>query len=276
MSENGKSFEILLGEMGEVGGLLHGMHASEGGAGNITVMCELPGFSPEEHGLVEKTIQLPLDVPELAGRRLLVTGSGCRLRDLAKKPLCNLGVVEVLPGGRDGRVYYLEEGRFRAPTTEYNTHLRLIQREVRLNGSRFFAVLHAQPLYLTYLTHIPAYQETMALNRALYRWQAEQIVFYPYGVAYIPFVAPGSDALMELTNDSDSRCRFIIWGKHGVVSLSDESLLKAQDSIEYFEAAAQYEYLDLSAGGPAEGLSNDELREICDFKGVTSELLDRL
>jgi rhamnulose-1-phosphate aldolase len=266
-------FEKILEEMSEVGGLLHEMRASEGGAGNITVMSELEGFNHVEYGFSTKQIHLPFPVPHLAGRKLVVTGSGCRLRDLVGNPLENVGLIEIMEDGRTGIAYYLEEGNFKAPTSEYNTHLKLIQREVEINSVSFFAVLHAQPLYLTFLTHIPAYQDELILNRALYRWQAEQIVFYPYGITFVPFLAPGSDELMVSTYRADSRRQFIVWSKHGVVSLSAVSLPEAMDSIEYFEAAAQYEYLNIAANNPASGLDLNELTEICEFKQVDSDIL---
>jgi len=236
-------------------------------------LSELNGFSPAEYGLSSKPINLPFPVPHLAGRKLIVTGSGCRLRDLVRNPLENVGLIEIMEDGGTGIASYLEEGNFSAPTSEYNTHLKLIQREVEINSVSFFAVLHAQPLYLTFLTHVPEYQDELTLNRALYRWQAEQIVFYPYGITFVPFIAPGSDELMESTYRADSRRQFIVWGKHGVVSLSAASLPKAMDSIEYFEAAAQYEYLNIAAKNPASGLDLNELKEICEFKQVDSDIL---
>ena len=44
---------------------------------------------------------------------------------------------------------------------------------------------------------------------------------------------------------------------------SEVSVNKACDLIEYAEAAARYEYLNLAAGEPAAGLSPEEIRSIC-------------
>ncbi len=43
--------------------------------------------------------------------------------------------------------------------------------------------------------------------------------------------------------------------------------------IEYAEAAARYEYLNLQAGEPATGLSEDEQRQICKHLGLVSRML---
>jgi rhamnulose-1-phosphate aldolase len=44
---------------------------------------------------------------------------------------------------------------------------------------------------------------------------------------------------------------------------SDVSVKRAADRVEYAETAAKYEYLNLSAGEIGEGLSIDEIRNIC-------------
>ncbi|MBO0701835.1 MAG: rhamnulose-1-phosphate aldolase, partial [Candidatus Dormibacteraeota bacterium] len=61
--------------------------------------------------------------------------------------------------------------------------------------------------------------------------------------------------------------------KHGVVARSGVSVDGAADLIDYLEAAAQFEYLDLVGGGRADGLSKDELRQITSSLGIDSPLL---
>jgi rhamnulose-1-phosphate aldolase len=56
--------------------------------------------------------------------------------------------------------------------------------------------------------------------------------------------------------------RIVVWSKHGVMARSDQSVTKAADRIEYAETAALYEYMDLVNGSKAEGLTQDELREV--------------
>jgi hypothetical protein len=45
------------------------------------------------------------------------------------------------------------------------------------------ALIHAQPPYLVYLSHIPAYREERVLNRLLLRWQPETLAQLPEGLA---------------------------------------------------------------------------------------------
>jgi rhamnulose-1-phosphate aldolase len=134
-------------------------------------------------------------------------------------------------------------------------------------------VIHAQPPFLTYLSHIPAYQDKAYLNSHLLRWQPETILQFPEGLSSIPFHTPGSAQLMAKTVAELREHRLVVWAKHGVVARSAVSIGHAADLIEYAEAAARYEYLNLAAGGEAAGLSPEELRAICSDFGVRSDLV---
>ncbi|MPM92583.1 hypothetical protein SDC9_139718 [bioreactor metagenome] len=57
--------------------------------------------------------------------------------------------------------------------------------------------------------------------------------------------------------------RVVVWAKHGVMACSDISIKRAADRIEYAETGARYEYLNLTVGEIAEGLSLEEIRSIC-------------
>jgi hypothetical protein len=59
------------------------------------------------------------------------------------------------------------------------------------------------------------------------------------------------------------KLRIVIWAKPGVTARSDVSVKRATDRIEFAEVAAKYEYQNLTAGEIAEGLSADEIRDIC-------------
>ena len=56
----------------------------------------------------------------------------------------------------------------------------------------------------------------------------------------------------------------VLWSKHGVMARSDLSVTRAMDRIEYAETGARYEYMDLVAGGVAEGLLREEIRAVAD------------
>ncbi len=69
--------------------------------------------------------------------------------------------------------------------------------------------------------------------------------------------------------------RIVIWAKHGVMARSDVSVKRAADRVEYAETAAKYEYFNLSAGEIGEGLSTDEILQICKKFNVKQNIFQR-
>ena len=257
--------------IGESGRRLSEIEATEGAAGNISVYLGWPVEVRRKFPEVE-TIQLPLEVPELAGGTLLVSGSGRRLREIILDPAANLGALVVEAGGKTGRLYTAPGRLFAQLTSELNSHLAVHRDQVVLTGTNFHAIVHAQPLHLTYLSHIPRYQDEAYLNRHLLRWQPELIVQIPDGIGMVEFNIPGSPALMAATVESLRSHRIVIWAKHGVMARSDLSVKRAADRIEYSETGAKYECMDLSYGSLAEGLSEQEILAICKAWNVDQKI----
>ena len=56
--------------------------------------------------------------------------------------------------------------------------------------------------------------------------------------------------------------QIVVWSKHGVMARSDQSVTRATDRIEYAETGAKYEYMNLVAGGVAEGMTREEIRAV--------------
>ena len=254
-------FEELMVLIGEAGQRISQIEASEGAAGNISLYIGWQVDPRRRFPLVE-TIQLPRPVPALAGAAFLVTGSGRRLREITQDPPGNLGCVVVEQGGQTARLYTSPRRLFANLTSELNSHLAVHASQVAVTHTNFHAVIHAQPIHLTYLSHIPAYQDTLYLNRHILRWQPELIINLPEGVGHVPFQLPGSPALMEATLAALQKHRIILWGKHGVMARSDISVKRASDRIEYAETGARYEYMNLANHELGEGLSVEQIRSV--------------
>jgi rhamnulose-1-phosphate aldolase len=139
-------------------------------------------------------------------------------------------------------------------------------------GTNFNAIIHAQPVHLTFLSHIPRYQEEKFLNTHLLRWQPETIINLPEGIGFIPFCVPGSQEMMAANVKSLRKHRVVIWAKHGAMARSDISIKRAADRLEYAETAARYEYLNLGINEIGVGLSSDEIRSICSAFNVKQEI----
>lgn len=215
---------------------------------------------------------MPTPLPALVGKTFLATGSGRRLREVIQDPAANLGFVIVNEGGSTGELYTSPRRLFEKLTSEFNSHLAVHLSQVQATGTNFHAVIHAQPPHLTFLSHIPRYQDEGYMNRHILRWEPELIVNLPEGIGHVPFLVPGSSDLMNATVEALRAHRVVIWGKHGVIARSDQSVKRAADRIEYAEAGARYEYMDLAAGGLGEGLTDEQIRAICKAFGVSQRI----
>lgn len=252
----------LLEMMGEAGQHLAEIEASEGAAGNISICLRWPIELRTRFPVVNEIV-LPQPVPELAGATFLVSGSGRRLREIIDEPTANIACIVVNQDGRTGKMYTSYHRRFENVTSEFNSHLAVHYDQILASDTNFHAIIHAQPMHLTYLSHIPRYQDEKYLNTHLLRWQPETIINLPEGIGFIPFRLPGSPELMAGNVEALRTHRVVIWAKHGVMARSDVSVKRAADRVEYAETAAKYEYLNLSVGEIGEGLSLEEVRAIC-------------
>ena len=261
----------LLEMMGEAGRRLSEIEASEGAAGNVSVCMRWPVEPRTRFPQVEET-ELPQPVPELAGATFLVSGSGRRLREIIDEPVANVACLIVNEGGQTAKMYTSYQRYFQRVTSEFNSHLAVHYDQICSTDTNFHAVIHAQPLHLTYLSHIPRYQDEHYLNTHLLRWQPETIVNLPEGIGFVPFRVPGSPELMNDSAVSLHDHRIVVWAKHGVMARSDVSVKRAADRIEYAETAAKYEYLNLTTGELGEGLSPEEIRAICETFEVEQDI----
>lgn len=272
LNEPYPDLDELIANISEVGLRLSSIAASEGAAGNISLALGWP-FEVSRRFPLAGEFSLPEPVPELVGRQILVTGSGRRLRDIHLDPVANLGVVAIAADGQYAHLYTSPGCLFERVTSEFNSHLAVHADQVARTGANFHALIHAQPPHLVYLSHIPAYQDHNMLNRHLLRWEPETIVQLPEGVGVLPFLLPGSPALMHANVTQLREHQLVLWCKHGVLARSAHSVTRAADLIEYVETAARYEYMNLVAGNCAQGLSQDELRAVVQSFHVSTSLL---
>ncbi|MGB8648395.1 MAG: class II aldolase/adducin family protein [Anaerolineae bacterium] len=265
------ALDEFLVAIGEAGQRLSEIEASEGAAGNISVYLGWPVEVRRKFPLVER-IDLPAPAPALAGGAILVSGSGRRLREIISDPAANLGCVVIGEEGRTGQLYTSPRRLFSRLTSEFNSHLAVHQDQVSATGTNFHAVVHAQPIHITYLSHIPRYRDETYLNTHLLRWEPETIINLPEGIGCVPFQVPGSPQMMAGNIASLRGHRVVVWSKHGVMARSDTSVKRAADRIEYAETGAHYEYMNLVNGEKGEGLTSDEIRLICKEFGIQQSI----
>lgn len=268
---NSSSVGPLLKQMGEVGAQLSEIGATEGAAGNIS-LCMRDTLEVREFFPQMKEIELPVPAPELAGATILATGSGRRLRDIAEAPTANLAAIIVDDGGKTGRMFTAVDCPFKRVTSEFNSHLAVHHDQMRARPIRSHAIVHAQPKYLTFLSHLPKYQDERYLNSHLMRWQPETILNFPEGIGVLPFLLPGSVHLMLETMLCLREHQLVIWSQHGVMTRADESIVHALDLVEYAETAAHYEVLNLSTGEASGGISPENIRAVAESWNVKQKI----
>jgi rhamnulose-1-phosphate aldolase len=262
----------LLASMGEGGVRISEIDASEGGAGNISI-CVGWDIELRRRFPIQEELSLPLAVPALAGRSLLVTGSGRRLRQIKADPLAAVGALRIHDDGATATLHSSPRRLFERLTSELNSHLAVHHDHVARRAVELHAVVHAQPPHLTYLSHIPAYRDGATMNRRILRWEPETVVALPEGVGVLEFMVPGSAELMAANVEGLRTFQVVLWSKHGVMARSDLSVTRAVDRIEYAETGARYEYMDLVAGGHGQRLDDDELRRVAGAFSVESPWL---
>ncbi len=255
--------DSVISDIGAVADQLVKLDACEGAAGNISV-CLREGIEPSSLFSNIKTINLPQKAVELVSASIVVTGSGTRMREISQAPMANLAYLIVKQDGCTADLYCSPNCTFQKLTSEFNSHLAVHNDQMRDPQVGFHTVIHAQPPFLTYLSHIPRYQETRFLNTRLLRWQPETLLNLPEGIGIFPFELPASTRLMDRTVELMRSHKVVIWAKHGVIARSTLPLQHALDLIEYLEAAAKYEYMNLLAKDVAEGLKEEEISALCD------------
>lgn len=261
----------LLEQIGQAGRHLAEIEASEGAAGNISVCLRHPPMLDALFPDVSP-FTLPQPVPELAGAVLIVSGSGRRLREILDDPGAHLACVQVNADGATAQLRTAPNHRFERISSEFNSHLAVHYDQMTTSAIDFHAVIHAQPMRLTYLSHIPRYSDFHYLNTHLLRWQPESIINLPEGIGFMPFRIPGSNEMMAGNRELLRRHKVVVWAKHGMMARSSRSVKHAVDLVEYAETAAKYEYLNLCAGEPAEGLSAEQIRAICAAFNIQQEI----
>ena len=265
MTETPANLIDLFSEMGETGERMTAIGGLEASAGNLSVFVPLLD-PPGAPFLNQGEIMLPAAAPELAGGWIIVSGAGCRLRDMARRPAATLCLLNILPGGEQAIMFAAGDVH---PTSEFNSHLAIHSEHA--GQAQLHTVLHTQPPFVTYLSHLPGYQDTYIFNRRLMRWEPETILVFPEGIGMLPFQVPGSPEMMAVTLAGLRRHRAVVWGRHGLVTRCAGSIRKAGDMVEYIETAAHYEYLNLSNPQPVEGLSDEDLRRVAERYNIRQE-----
>ena len=244
-------WDEIVEDITEAGERLASVAARPGSAGNISVFVPSLSCSLEP----AERIELPAPAPSLAGGWVVITAAGDRLRDLARRPAEAIVALHIHLSGETATMHAARGIR---PSSEWGSHLAIHEDHRNRSGVDHHAVLHAQPMRLVFLSHLPEISTTEELNERLMRWEPETAAIAHEDVELAVFHEPGSEGRTHGTVEALAHSNAVLWAKHGIVARSDASATEAADLIEYLEAAAAYEVMNLSIGSLAPGLDHEE------------------
>lgn len=258
--ENNHSLKDVIIEVAEIAEYLWQRGWAERNAGNISVnitelihngefdIAELPHFS------------LPHPYPDLANMFFFVSGTGKRMRDLAREPLQNALIIKLNDEGNAYQVISRERAAAKKfkPTSELPTHLG-IHEMIKQRGSNEKVVMHTHANELVALTQIGKYCNEDELNKLLWGMHPETMVFVPEGVGFVPYVTPGTEQIAVETIKALKQHHAAIWEKHGVFAIGN-SPYDTFDLIDILGKSAKIFFLTKSSGHEPQGLSEEQLK----------------
>ncbi len=252
--------EPLFRELASVAQHLWDRGWAERNAGNFSVDVTDALSSVRFQGEYSET-ELPLErpFPELAGRTLLISTTGSRMRDTAKDPRARSCFVHIPGDGPVCRVITTGE-HGAGPTSELATHLAVQGQFVR-TGSPSKVLLHAHVTELIALTQLAQYRSAEAINSLLWSMHPETVQFLPGGVGFIPFLVPGTTRIAEATFGEFTGHDVVVWEKHGCMAVAP-SPDEAFDTMDIIAKAVRIWFLANATGMKPEGLSADAVSEI--------------
>jgi rhamnulose-1-phosphate aldolase len=245
----------------EVAGYLAERGWAERNGGNISVnVTELMTEQGKKRPALVPSIALPKAFKALAGHFFYVTGTGKRMRYVAKSAFGNGSIIRI---NEAGDAYDIIAEQPIMPTSELPSHLAMhaYMREVR--GTNNKVVLHTHPTDLIALTHVPEFLEEGALAYMLWSMIPETRIIVPKGVGIIPYEIPGTMDLADATIEKLAKHDVVMWEKHGCLAVG-EDLIETFDAIDTLSKSSQIFFYAKQAGYQPQGMKKEQLDGLVD------------
>ena len=198
----------------------------------------------------------------LAGDLFLVTGTGCRMRDVYQEPEDHILLIRITTEGDRYEILFPVSEKIPdlQPTSELISHL-MIHQYLKEHKPARKVIVHTHPSELIALSHSPVYKEERVLNRLLWGMLPETLILVREGLGVVPYRTTGS---IELARASIRALRdhdVLLWEKHGCLAVAP-SATEAFDLIDILVKSADILFKCLHAGYTPEGLTDDQLDEL--------------
>ncbi len=257
-----QAVEKVLNEIAEVAGYLWQKGWAERNAGNISI--NITGLLSEgdkkelNHGIGLRTAG---SFNMVNKQVYLMTGTGTRMRDIAKCPSENICIVTV---NEKSQVSYFPlrviKERILQPTSEIYTHLAIQQMLLQTGGVNK-VVLHAHVTGFIALTQIKKFQSSRTISELIWKMHPEAVMFCPKGLGYVPYMLPGSPQIAKKTVNSLLKHDVVVWGRHGGLVVAP-TLNEAFDTIDLAAKSVEIFFTCRNAGFEPDGLSQKEWTQI--------------
>ncbi|HYW95875.1 MAG TPA: rhamnulose-1-phosphate aldolase [Bacteroidales bacterium] len=235
---------------------------AERNAGNISVnLTELVDSDVKDMNRYP-VFELANAYPHLAEGYFFVTGTGKRMRDLARNAMKNACIIKMNSTGNQYHIISKNKRNlydFRT-TSELPTHLAIHNALVMTNSPNR-AVVHTHPNELVALTQIKEFQDEKKLNKLLWGMHPESMVFVPNGMALVPYILPGTTKIANATLERIVDHDIVMWEKHGTFAVG-ETVFDAFDMIDIMSKSARIYFMVRQAGFEPEGLTDAQLDEL--------------
>ncbi len=173
---------------------------------------------------VERTYDLEIEIPHLAGDVFLVTGSGKYFMNAYTDTDEVVGIIKVSDDAKSYTIVYgfINESM---PTSELPAHL-LIQQELKVRNEGERTVYHCHPTHLNIMTYVNSY-DSYKFSAELWKCATEASVFVPKGVGLLKWMMPGSIEIGQESSEMLKEFNIVCWVHHGVFAAGprpDETL----------------------------------------------------
>ncbi|CAG9296098.1 L-rhamnulose 1-phosphate aldolase [Celerinatantimonas diazotrophica] len=240
----------------------------ERNGGNISLLVDDEALAPYLNQLSGKRqLALPEAMPELANRYVLVTGSGKYFRNVTLEPEVNLGLLRISDDGSHYQILWGLEGDS-VPTSEISAHFLSHVSRLKASGGKNRVIMHCHATNLIALTYVVE-PDSAVMTRTLWEGSTECLVVFPEGVALLPWLVPGTDAIGQATAEMMLNHQLVLWPFHGVFG-SGQTLDEAFGLIDTAEKSAEVMVKVRSMGGARQSISREQFIALAERFGVTA------
>lgn len=245
-----KSFEDVISQMYRLGW-------DERNAGNVSYLLSEEEIDAYKHAF-NKHIKcnLQLDVEQMIGKYVLVTGSGKYFKNVKEDIEKNACIIHVTSKNTYEILWGLSDDE--KPTSELSTHLMAHQTRAKVDPNHK-VIIHTHATYINHMSAILPLDERQ-FTRKIWKLNTENIIIIPEGIGIIPWEIPGNKSIGLHTAEKLMNHRLVIWPLHGVVA-SGETLDDTFGLIETVEKAAHM-YITIKLLNPLNEINDKDLREL--------------